>query len=672
MRNLKKLTIGKHTVIISDTDDKRTITIGSRDYIFKRFHHGFKITDEKALEERKNGSRDISAEQQILCYVPEFSQSEFQLYCGLPTKHKIKIPMAIDAPFSLTTSREEIETEGSKWNDIIRREMYFALLEVIDSLKIDERAKVFRFLKFVPRFQGNNRVYVNDTFENKYLNGYDLLSVLRTKEIIPTFDNDVFAVPIQHTAYRFPEAAVYIISKLSLSEYEGINSASVIDKGTSDCDSVLNALACEEADCSIVLPIIFGYAERFIRDEVFRNALYDYLVDVPGEYVEKIKDLRIIPVYGSGFDSTEYISWKEDSIFVKPNSSRSGDNYWVLNEKILSKSKCEAIFSININEMSVEWEHSRYNAKLKEMKPELAKFYKYNDPDAGLALIKNKKQINTPARAEIYVLCDYMDKILKPDITPAEAEDILSHFTPEHVAAKATELGGHLMFKTVQASGHTKNPEQGLRAWRLLKEKEDTLTQTLSNELAAMGSDAEKAKRIADTMGKDKSRTKETYRVAADIITRKALVKPEAQNVRLYMSLSDKVSVESLVDTTAAFLEKNHKLGKTGEDIQKSFQSVISDNYVDMVLTAIKKKVFDKSANLALAVTGKNYTNNLAMMGKTGIGKKGAAKPEAPKPSKDGTPIIHKKATKATTITGKNNKTGANTKSEEPKVIPKK
>ena len=168
LRNLKKLTIGKHTVIISDTDDKRTISIGNRDYVFKRFHHGFTITDEKALEERKNGSREISAEQQIVCYVPEFSQSEFQLYCGLPTKHKIKIPMAIDAPFSLTTSREEIETEGSKWNDIIRREMYIALLEVIDSLKIDERAKVFRFLKFVPRFQGTTRVYVNDTFENKY------------------------------------------------------------------------------------------------------------------------------------------------------------------------------------------------------------------------------------------------------------------------------------------------------------------------------------------------------------------------------------------------------------------------------------------------------------------------------------------------------------------------
>lgn len=385
LRNLKKLTIGKHNVTINDTDDKRTITIGSRNYVFKCFHHDFTIVDEATLEERMNWSRVISADQQIVFFVPEFSIEKnyyFPLYCGLPTKHKIRIPIAIDAPFSLTTSREKIETEGSKWNNTIRSEMYAALLGVIDSLKSDERARVLRFLRFQPRRMGNTIVYVNKTFgdEEEFLNGYDLLAQLRTKEIVPTYNNDVFAVPIQHTAYRFPEAAVYIISKLSLSEYEGINSASVIDKGTSDCDSVLNALACEEANYSIVLPIIFKYAERFIRDEVFRTALYEYLVEAPDKYTEKIKDLKIIPVYGLESNSTEYISWKEDGIFVKPNSSRSGDNYYVLNEKILSKSNCEAIYSANINEMSIEYEHSRYNAMLKEIitsEKDITSIYKY-------------------------------------------------------------------------------------------------------------------------------------------------------------------------------------------------------------------------------------------------------------------------------------------------------
>lgn len=378
LRNLKKLTIGKHNVTINDTDDKRTITIGSRNYVFKCFHHDFTIVDEATLEERMNWSRVISADQQIVFFVPEFSIEKnyyFPLYCGLPTKHKIRIPIAIDAPFSLTTSREEIETEGSKWNNIIRREIYAGLIDVIDSLKKDERSKVFRFLRFIPRFQGAVRVYVNETFDNRYLNEYDFLAQLQRKEIIPTYNNDVFAVPIQHTAYRFPEAAIYIIRKLSLSKYEGIDSSSVIDKETGDYDSVLNAFACEDAKYSTVLPIIFKYAERFIRDEGFRTALYEYLekannefiVQTHDEYIYKIKDLKIIPVYGIESGATEYISWKEDSIFVKPSSTRSEDNYYVLNEKLLPKSKCEKIYSANINEMSIEYEHSRYNAMLKEI-----------------------------------------------------------------------------------------------------------------------------------------------------------------------------------------------------------------------------------------------------------------------------------------------------------------
>ena len=109
LRNLKKLTIGKHNVTINDTDDKRTITIGSRNYVFKCFHHDFTIVDEATLEERMNWSRVISADQQIVFFVPEFSIEKnyyFPLYCGLPTKHKIRIPIAIVAPFSLTTSRE--------------------------------------------------------------------------------------------------------------------------------------------------------------------------------------------------------------------------------------------------------------------------------------------------------------------------------------------------------------------------------------------------------------------------------------------------------------------------------------------------------------------------------------------------------------------------------------
>lgn len=231
--------------------------------------------------------------------------------------------------------------------------------------KKEDRASIFNFLRFVPRLQGNIRAYVNDTFDNKYLNGYDFLSVLRTNEILPTFNRNVFAIPIQQNAHRFPACAIYIFEKLPLIEYEGINDSSIIDIRDGDYDSALNALECK-ADFPVVFTIISRYAEQFICEESFRKTLYEYLIDAPKEYREKIKELKIIPVYSKEGNSTDYISWIGDRIFVKTNTLCSEDNYYVLNEKQLPKSCCERIFDTNINEMSIEWEHNLYNSKLKK------------------------------------------------------------------------------------------------------------------------------------------------------------------------------------------------------------------------------------------------------------------------------------------------------------------
>lgn len=409
LRNLKKLNIGKHSVIISDTDDKRTITLGKKDYVFKRFIHNFTITDENALKERENNKRQITPNQQIVCYVPEFSQSEFPLYCGLPTKHMIKIPMAIDAPFSLITSREEILAEGSVWNDIIRREMYAAIMNVILSLKIQDRSNVFRFLRVIPQRHGLEMVYVDELFDShRYLNGYDLLSQIRSKEILPTYQNDFFAVPDEHKAYRFPKSVIYLLNKISSSEYEGIDASTIIDERIGDYEKVLNALNCKDAPFSMVFPIISKYAERYITEEDFRNSLYEDLKKIPNEYLERIKKLKIIPVYSKGYHSTVYISWEESDIFVKPNAFRSEDDYYVLNESLMPKSVCEEIYSANINEMNDRMEHNRYNDNLEDKirdTDDISSLYNYlmteyrlgklqkNDSFGRLSTLVNEKKI---------------------------------------------------------------------------------------------------------------------------------------------------------------------------------------------------------------------------------------------------------------------------------------
>ena len=113
-----------------------------------------------------------------------------------------------------------------------------------------------------------------------------------------------------------------------------------------------------------MFPIIEAHAERFIQQEEFRSKLYELLQEVPAEFKEKLKRFAIIPVYGRTPGSIEYISWKEDSIFVKKGSSTSSADYYVLNEKLLSKTACEKMFDSNINEMNAEWERNRYNERL--------------------------------------------------------------------------------------------------------------------------------------------------------------------------------------------------------------------------------------------------------------------------------------------------------------------
>ena len=367
LRKLRSIQIGDHTVLIEDTDGQRCITIDKRRYVFKRFTHSFTITDERALKERRNSARAISPEQTITCFVPETGTSEYPLYNGLPTRHKIKIPMAIDAPFALTTSREEIETDSSSWNNIIRRELYTAIMKVIHTLKYEEREKVLRFVRFVPRFKGSVRVYVNDISDSSFLAEYDYLSKLKASKILPTLDRDVFEMPKNKAAYRFPEVSTILFEKVTPSEYAGIRPSTVIDVTGKDYEAALNALECEAASFAQAFGIVKKHAEHYIRDEKFRASLYVFLENSDSHFREQIKSLAIIPVYGKTFGRIEFISWKDDSIFVRKETSVSGADYFVLNEKILSKASCEKIIGSNINEMNYEWERNRYNKRLKEI-----------------------------------------------------------------------------------------------------------------------------------------------------------------------------------------------------------------------------------------------------------------------------------------------------------------
>ena len=383
LRKLKRIEIGSKSVTIADTGDQRVISVNKRQYVFKKYVHAFEIKNEKAIAERENGTRQISAYQEITIYVPEKNAlSEYSLYVGLPTKHKMKVALAIDAPFELTTSREEIETDYNTWNSIVRSEMYSAIFEVIESLKQEKRFEILRYIKATPKMQGNDRhVYTNIISDSAYLNDYPYLEEAKRKALLPTFDRGSFAVAQERSAFRYPEALNIIFRQLSSAQFGRIDPSSIIDVPTMEFDTVFKALDCREASPADVMYYIGRYSEAMIEQKDFREALYEYLAaaDFAPEYRQQLRKYKLIPVLGKESQRSSYIAFDGNAIFKKDSAIASTDDYYILNEDLLSKSKCETIFEVTINEMNMEWERARYRDKMRRVLTEesIEKRYDY-------------------------------------------------------------------------------------------------------------------------------------------------------------------------------------------------------------------------------------------------------------------------------------------------------
>lgn len=371
LRKLKKLEIGSHSVTIADIGDQRVISVNKRQYVFKKYVHSFEITNKEAIAERENGTRQVSTHQEIKVYVPEKNPlSEYSLYVGLPTKHKMRVALAIDAPFELTTSREEIETDYNTWNSIVRGEMYAAIFEVIESLKLEKRFEILRYIKATPKMQGNDRfVYSNIISDSAYINDYPYLEEVKRKALLPTFDRGSFAVAQERSAFRYPEALNIVFRQLSPGQFGRIEPSSIIDVPTMEFDTVFKALDCREASSADVMYYIGKYSEAMIEQKSFREALYEYLAgaNFASEYKQQLRKLKLIPVLGKEDQKTSYIAFEGNTIFKKDGAIASTDDYYILNEDLLQKSKCEVIFGVSINEMNMEWERARYRDKMRQL-----------------------------------------------------------------------------------------------------------------------------------------------------------------------------------------------------------------------------------------------------------------------------------------------------------------
>lgn len=362
LRNLKKINIQGKRVRIFDTDTERTVSIGDKIYHFEKFTYDFEITDKDAIEERSINQRVINSEQSIHCYIPkDYKAERYSLYVGLPTAVECNVPLIIDAPFELTTSRDNIIE--CCWNEYIRDSIYEAIFKLMESKKKDARIDVLRYVKFTSQ----NGIFSYGNFSEPYLNKFDWTNSLKVAEVLPVLNLNKFVSADEGYCLIVPEVIAYISKKLDIdNEFDGV----IIDTyKKTQYVPLLERIGCHRSGIVEDLDCIMEASKNMITDEKFREVLYPYLRLLATQQkpqsqrlYDKVKQLPIFPIRTRS--CVEYISYSKN-IYTHENKVSDND-FKILETKILEYKYVQEIIGPNdrINELSQEVYEARYQNNL--------------------------------------------------------------------------------------------------------------------------------------------------------------------------------------------------------------------------------------------------------------------------------------------------------------------
>lgn len=406
LRNLKDISINNIKIHIEDSNNQRIVLIDNQQFVFDKYTHSFSVNDEKVLLERNDGGKNVSKEQAILFYVPEKNIPKFTyyLYCGLPTSIELGVPFAIDAPYELTASRDNVLQ--NKWNVILRQEMYIAYSKILPEIAKKIRIKVMQYIRFQAlQFGSQIKFSLFKSDEDGWLASYDVLTLLRNSRFIPTYDQEYFAIPSE-SIYRYPSVIHTIISgkELNIQEKRGI-----IEDFNNAYDSVLKNLGCKSLSYGDIANLIVKYSHDYMDDEKYRKSLYKYLLETAdlSDYSSVLKKAKLIPVKGKyGADSISFTSYNDSEIYVDDTSSHSPAEYNLLCTSILSKNNLERMLDVDIRIMDKRYKKSLYDEKLEGIitsSTSSANKYKL--------LMNELRNHQEQLRSSIGVLLQYKDKI---------------------------------------------------------------------------------------------------------------------------------------------------------------------------------------------------------------------------------------------------------------------
>lgn len=363
LRKLRNLHIANHAIIISDEGNKRIISVDGQKHIFERLVHRFDITNQLALEERNTNGRTVDSAQQIVCYIPDrIKDREMFVYSGLPMAIKSNVPLIIDAPFELTTSRENIL--HNRWNEIIREQVYHAILQVMEC-KSNTGLDVLRYVGF----RSQNGITSWQNFDDAYLNQFNWSSALRTAKILPLLGSKQ-TISVNENYNRCTLIPEFIAKLQTVKDVATCFTGHVIDmQGKSQYAPLLEIIGCKKVSGSEILAFLQKYTKEFIINNDFRDGLYAYLSNNQGNAIFEgvgngVLQLPIFPVKYS--DRTEYIAYNNAIYTHKSETSKEG--YYILDTGALPLDLADKILAKRgrINELTQEVFDAKYQKFLSD------------------------------------------------------------------------------------------------------------------------------------------------------------------------------------------------------------------------------------------------------------------------------------------------------------------
>ncbi len=363
LRKLRKIEILHEKIEIEDNERFRVITFSGKKLSFERYVHAFEVQDAAALNERGASGIHIDERQQIVCYIP-FTKSAIQeilVYNGLPTRIKSMVPLVIDAPFELTTAREDVLE--NRWNAIIREEVYKAILKIICAKKQDG----LDVLRFVGVKTANGTTTFKN-FDNEYLNRFDWLSALKELEILPVLGKKRWtSAALTDRSTLIPEFIARLSAEEDISALFGRTIINTI--GKSQYIQLLELMGCRKARGGEIFYVLQMLVNANIEKESFRRGLYAYLANDGGNPFEGI-GVRILelPVFPVRENSGTRFRRFPDEMYTH-TSLMSSEDYCILDEKIMSADMAEQILKCvnkRILPLTRDVLNNRYRKRLRE------------------------------------------------------------------------------------------------------------------------------------------------------------------------------------------------------------------------------------------------------------------------------------------------------------------